>query len=89
MAWLYPTYSHMLPETKVEGGVVERWLKLPAGTPASEHQVIDYLRKVKGYAEHILVSATVKQADKSFDFIVAHPPLPRYRLVVPLARTVT
>ncbi|MGH8431989.1 MAG: hypothetical protein ACREUF_16460, partial [Solimonas sp.] len=73
----------------MDNGAVGRWLKLPRDIRASDAQVIDYLRKVKGYAEQILVGATVRQAETSFDSIVSHQPLPRYRLVILLARTVT
>jgi putative DNA primase/helicase len=85
-AWAYATHSHMREETAVSGGVVERWAKLSSDARAPDEQVLAWLRTVKGYAPAVLDGAVVTRSQGSFDAVVKHKPMPRYRLIIPLAR---
>ncbi len=84
---IYPTHSHGKTETRIPTEAVQKQAKIGMHDEPTPPQVLGYWRDVKGIVPAFAEQAAVKGRE-GFDFVIEHPPFPRFRVVVPLAEPV-
>lgn len=80
---IYPTFNDMKPETRVPTDAVNRAAKIGHHAEATPEQVVAYVCEKKGFLPEI-ASSVRYVGRQNLEYVVAHDPLPRFRVVVVL-----
>jgi hypothetical protein len=84
--WIYPTFNCDCTQTTISADELSASVGQIPDAGASTEQVLGYLCDERALESWILDGAQVERT--AFEYVVTHKPLPRFRVLVPLARSI-